>query len=101
MRAGPSIRNAILAARIGVSACALACLATAFAPVAGQSNQPSREPILRIDTGTHNAKISRIGVDAENRFVVTGSEDKTIRVWELQTGRHVVEGLRHDDAVTG
>ena len=87
MRAGPSIRNAILAARIGVSACALACLATAFAPVAGQSNQPSREPILRIDTGTHNAKISRIGVDADNRFVVTGSEDKTIRVWELQTGR--------------
>jgi len=44
-------------------------------------------PILRIDAGMHTAVIKRIGVDAENRFLVTGSDDKTVRVWDLGTGR--------------
>jgi WD40 repeat protein len=49
--------------------------------------QPSAQPVLRIDTGMHTAVIRRIGVDAAGRFLVTGSEDKTVRVWELATGR--------------
>ena len=52
-----------------------------------QSGEPSREPILRIDTGMHTAPIYRIGVDAANRFLVTASVDKTVRVWELPSGR--------------
>jgi len=38
---------------------------------------PPSEPILRIDTGMHTAPISRIGVDRNERFIVTGSDDKT------------------------
>ena len=38
---------------------------------------PPSEPILRIDTGMHTAPISRIGVDRNERFIVTGSNDKT------------------------
>ncbi len=49
--------------------------------------EPPKDPILRIETGMHNAGISRIGIDAENRFLVTGSLDKTVRIWELATGR--------------
>jgi WD40 repeat protein len=45
------------------------------------------EPILRIETGHHDALIRRIGTDAENRFAVTASEDKTARVWSLSDGR--------------
>ena len=47
---------------------------------------PPAAPMLRIETGMHTATIGRIGVDAQNRFLVTGSEDKTVRVWELETG---------------
>jgi WD40 repeat protein len=35
----------------------------------------------------HTSRITGIGVDAQNQFVVTGSQDKTIRLWELSTGR--------------
>ena len=43
--------------------------------------------MLRIETGMHTAKINRIGVDAAGRYLVTGSDDKTVRVWEVATGR--------------
>lgn len=46
-----------------------------------------RDPILRIETGMHTTKIERIGVDAAGRWLLTASEDKTARLWELQTGR--------------
>jgi WD40 repeat protein len=52
-----------------------------------QTGEPSREPILRIETGMHTVAINRIGVDAANRFLVTASLDKTVRVWELPSGR--------------
>ncbi|MCP4662976.1 MAG: hypothetical protein GY856_46895 [bacterium] len=45
------------------------------------------EPVLRIETGMHTARISRIDVDAAGRFLVTGSADKTVRVWDLDTGQ--------------
>lgn len=51
--------------------------------------EPPKDPILRIETGMHTAKIDRIGIDAENRYLVSGSQDKTVRVWELATGRLV------------
>jgi WD40 repeat protein len=34
----------------------------------------------------HQAKINQIAVDAANRYLVTGSGDKTVRVWDLHTG---------------
>lgn len=42
---------------------------------------------LRIETGMHTAIIFRIGVDAANRFLVTASNDKTARAWELPSGK--------------
>ncbi|MCS7014167.1 MAG: caspase family protein [Chloroherpetonaceae bacterium] len=46
-----------------------------------------KDPILRIETGMHTAIINRIGVDAAQRFLVTASQDKTVRVWDLKTQR--------------
>jgi peptidoglycan hydrolase-like protein with peptidoglycan-binding domain len=48
---------------------------------------PSQDPILRIETGMHVAPIPRIGVDRTCRIAVTGSPDKTVRVWSLPDGR--------------
>ena len=44
------------------------------------------EPILRMEMGMHSTWIKCIAVDAKNEFVVTGSQDKTLRLWELSTG---------------
>jgi WD40 repeat protein len=49
--------------------------------------EPPKDPILRLETGMHTAVINRIGIDEENRYLVTGSDDKTVRIWELPTGR--------------
>ena len=45
------------------------------------------DPILRMEMGMHSAWITSIGIDAQNQFIVTGSQDKTVRLWELSTGR--------------
>ena len=65
----------------------------ASAPAASPTTPPAADsgpastPFLRLETGMHTAAILRIGLDAANRYLVTGSEDKTVRVWELATGR--------------
>ena len=53
------------------------------------AQQPPTQPMLRLETGIHTATINQIGVDAANRYLVTGSDDKTIRVWDLEGGRLV------------
>jgi WD40 repeat protein len=52
-----------------------------------QGAEPPREPILKIETAMHTSQIWRIDVDAANRLLVTGSDDKAVRVWELPSGR--------------
>ena len=44
-------------------------------------------PTLVIDPGMHTALIRRADVDASGRFAVTGSQDKTVRVWSMADGR--------------
>jgi WD40 repeat protein len=48
---------------------------------------PSQDPILRIETGMHTEAINRIAVDAQCSLAATGSDDKTVRVWSLPTGK--------------
>lgn len=46
-------------------------------------------PILRIDPGLHTATIVRIAADRDGRWLVSASQDKTVRLWDLVTGRMV------------
>jgi WD40 repeat protein len=48
---------------------------------------PPSKPYLRIETGMHTAMIRRIDADAAGRFLVSVSDDKTARVWDLQNGK--------------
>ena len=52
------------------------------------------EPILRMELGTHNAAIFALAMDPANRILVTGSEDKTIRVWDIANGASLLRILR-------
>ena len=54
------------------------------------AGEPTTEPLLRLETGMHTAAIKRIATDAAGRWAVTGSDDKTARVWEVATGRQVM-----------
>jgi WD40 repeat protein len=44
---------------------------------------PPTGPILRIEAETHGALIRRIDVDSACRLMVTGSDDKSARLWAL------------------
>ena len=44
-------------------------------------------PVLAVDPGMHTAPISRADVDAAGRIAVTGSHDKTVRLWSLADGK--------------
>ena len=54
----------------------------------------SAEPILRLEVGTHNAGIWDMAIDPSNRLLVTGSEDKTVRVWDISGRGELVRTLR-------
>ena len=42
-----------------------------------------RDPILRINAEQHGAIVWQIDVDANGQYLVTGSDDKTARVWRV------------------
>jgi WD40 repeat protein len=44
------------------------------------------QPILVADPGMHTAIPRRIGVDRIGQWAVTGSDDKTVRVWSVPDG---------------
>ena len=48
---------------------------------------PDQTPKLRIETGMHLAAIWEIAVDAQCSRAVTGSQDKTMRLWSLPDGK--------------
>lgn len=64
-----------------------AAVAAPKPPSTPSSSGTAGEPVLRIETGAHQALITKIGADAAGRWIVTASEDKTARIWEAATGR--------------
>ncbi|MBS0174915.1 MAG: caspase family protein [Nitrospira sp.] len=60
----------------------LALLAT---PTGGA--EPTAAPILRVETGMHTTLIRRIVVDAPRNRLITCSDDKTVRIWQMPEAR--------------
>jgi WD40 repeat protein len=44
-------------------------------------------PIIRLELGMHSAQINQVGTDAQGRFVLTASNDKTARLWDVSSGQ--------------
>ncbi len=62
---------------------ALASLQTITPAVAGE---PPSAPQLRLETGRHVALIRHVSSDAQGRWIVTNSNDKSLRLWDGQSG---------------
>jgi WD40 repeat protein len=45
------------------------------------------QPVLTLDAGMHTAAIKRVDVSATGAYAVTGSDDKTVRIWDASTGQ--------------
>ncbi|NOQ37036.1 MAG: hypothetical protein GQ569_14285 [Methylococcaceae bacterium] len=63
-------------------------LKTANPPLKKQLSKPLNinVPLLRLNTKMHTAQINRSAIDAQQRYLVTVSHDKTARVWSLKSG---------------
>ncbi len=44
------------------------------------------QPFVVLDPGAHTAPIGRADIDSRQRFIVTGSDDKSVRVWSAVDG---------------
>ena len=65
-------------------------LAFLWAMIAGAvafAAEPPASPFLRIETGNHASMARRLAVDVKNNRLITGGDDKTVRIWQLPEGR--------------
>ncbi len=49
--------------------------------------QPTKQPVLRLNTQMHTGTIRRISSDTQGKIVLTCSDDKTAILWDAATGR--------------
>jgi WD40 repeat protein len=75
------------ASAIARSVALLPALLFAVATTPSAIAQLSEQPMLVVDPGMHTASIRDLAVDAAGRLAVTGSHDKTVRVWSLTDGK--------------
>ena len=73
--------------------CALVLSLTLWGAAAPAAGQPPADaalydrPVLVVDPGMHTAIIRRADADVAGHWAVTGSDDKTVRVWSLADGK--------------
>src|SRR5262245_6984096 len=77
--------------RHAIAAGLLLALAITVVPAAvAAADEPSslyEQPVLVIDPGMHASPLIRADIDERGDFAVTGSLDKTIRLWSLKPPR--------------
>lgn len=72
------------ASRIGA---ALAFVAASLCAPEALAGEPPQKPILQVETGFHASSIRASALARSERFIVTGSADKSARLWELPSLR--------------
>jgi WD40 repeat protein len=62
-------------------------LATRGSPAAAQALY--NQPVLVVDPDTHTGRIKSVAISDTGNVAVTGSYDKTVRIWSLATGEPI------------
>ena len=52
-------------------------------------HSPITRSFLRIDTGSHSSRIRQLLVTPDNKTLISAGDDKTIRVWDIETKTEV------------
>jgi WD40 repeat protein len=79
--------------RRAIAAALLGLVALVFAPAFAEDQGPNAgtdlydRPVLAIDPGMHTAAIWSQAVDPAGRYVVTGGNDRTLRIWSAANGK--------------
>jgi WD40 repeat protein len=79
--------------RRAVAAALSALAALISAPALAQDQGPKdgtdlyERPVLAVDPGMHTAAIQSLVIDAGGHFAVTGSADRTVRIWSVADGK--------------
>jgi WD40 repeat protein/serine/threonine protein kinase/tetratricopeptide (TPR) repeat protein len=76
---------------------------------ASPPDDPLRRAVRRLIAGwqtaagqtlVHDSGISAVAFSPDGRTIVTGSDDKTARLWDAATGKAIADPIRHEGAVT-
>src|SRR5947209_2245501 len=67
--------------------CRFVLLSFLLVSVAQAQEQPAEKPFLVLDTGGHSAPIFQAVFSPDGEELITVSLDKTIRFWDVNTGR--------------
>jgi len=59
------------------------------AAIASGLPQIPKEPILRVETGNHTASVNRLLLSANQRNILTVSDDQTLRIWRRSDGNPI------------
>jgi WD40 repeat protein len=78
----------------------LVALSATFLPqsVLPQDNKKPRKPMIEL-VG-HKKSIYSVAISPNNRFVVTGSFDKTARIWDANNGSFLYELEGHNGSIS-
>ena len=62
-------------------------------------SQDEKNIRLKTELGVHTASIWRVATDSKNKFVITASEDRTLRIWDFKTGilLNVIRSQQEDE----
>ena len=83
-RCGWGAATVRFAVRLGAFALLwVAVSAPAAGPAAPASSPP--QPILRLEPGSHGGPARRVAISADRTLLATASDDKTVRLWRLDT----------------
>ena len=63
------------------------CVSGGGPGASGMLRPDQGEPIFRVDPHGHMADIQKVMFTRDGRFLVSAADDKTMRVWDVETGR--------------